>query len=64
MSTTMARHGGRVQLEQSDMHFAMNMATMAKEGLSCTAIEEMQEQIMKSHANGREEMMRGVVFLG
>jgi len=35
MSATMARQGGRVQLEQSDMHLALNMAKMAKEGFVC-----------------------------
>jgi hypothetical protein len=29
MSATMARQGGRVQLEQSDMRMALNMAKMA-----------------------------------
>jgi len=32
MSATMARQGGRVQLEQSDMRLPLNMAKMAKEG--------------------------------
>jgi len=32
MSATMARQEGRVQLEQSDMHLAFNMAKMANEG--------------------------------
>ena len=32
MSATMARQGGWVQLEQSDMRLAMNMANMAEEG--------------------------------
>jgi hypothetical protein len=34
MSATMARQGGRVQLEQSDMRLALIMAKMAKEGFS------------------------------
>jgi len=34
MSATMARQKGRVQLEQSDMRLALNMAKMAKEGSS------------------------------
>ena len=42
MSATMARQGGRVQLEQSDMHLALNMGRMAKEGFSCAAIDETQ----------------------
>ena len=40
MSATMARQGGRVQLEQSDMRMALNMATMANEGYSRTTSEE------------------------
>jgi hypothetical protein len=44
----MARQGGRVQLEQSDISFALNMAKMAKGGLSRTAIEETQQLIKKS----------------
>ena len=30
MAATMAMQGGRVQLEQSDMCLALNMATIAK----------------------------------
>jgi hypothetical protein len=40
MSATMARQGGQVQLEQSDMHPVLNMAKMAKDGFSCAAMEE------------------------
>jgi hypothetical protein len=36
----MARQGGRVQLEQSDMCLALNMGQMTKEGFSRAAIEE------------------------
>jgi len=39
MSATMARQGGLVQLEQSDMRLALNMAKMAKCGFSRAAIE-------------------------
>ena len=42
MSATMARQGGRVQLEQSDKRLALNVAKMAKEGFSRAAIEETQ----------------------
>jgi len=48
MSATMARQGGRVQLEQSDMHLALNMAKMTKEGFSRAAIEETKCLINKS----------------
>jgi len=60
MSATMARKGGRVQLEQSDMRLALNMAKTAKGGFSRTAIEEMQFLIKKPRAEVREEKKRGV----
>jgi len=40
MSATMARQGGRVQLEQSNMRLALNMGKMAKEGFSRATIDE------------------------
>jgi hypothetical protein len=40
ISATLASQGGQVQLEQSDMHPALNMGAMAKEGISCAAIED------------------------
>ena len=64
MSATMARQGGRVQLEQSDMRLALNMAKMAKEGVSRAAIEETRYLIKKPHAKVREEKKRGVEFPG
>jgi len=64
MSATMARQGGRLQLEQSDMRLALNMAKMAKEGFSCAAIEETKYLIKKSRAKVREGTMRGVEFPG
>jgi len=42
MSATMARQGGRVQLEQFDMRLALNMARMVKGGFLHAAIEEME----------------------
>jgi len=42
MSATMAGQGGRVQLGQFDMRLALNMAKMAKGGLSHAAVEETQ----------------------
>ena len=60
----MARQGGRVQLEQSDMRLALNMAKMAKEGFSRAAMEEMQFLIEKPCAEVRKEKMRGVEFPG
>jgi len=40
MSATMARQGGWVQLEASNMRLALNMAKMAKGGISCAIIVE------------------------
>jgi hypothetical protein len=60
----MARQGGRVQLEQSDMRLALNMAKMAKGGISRAAIEETQQLIKKPRAEVREEKKRGVEFPG
>jgi len=64
MSATMARQGGRVQLEQSDMRLALNMAKMAKGGFLRGAIEETQRLIEKPHTEVREENKRGVEFPG
>jgi len=64
MSATIARQGGWVQLEQSDMRLALNMAKMAKEWFSCAAIEETQQVITKPRTEVWEEKKRGVVFPG
>ena len=64
MSATMARQGGRVQLEQSDMRLALNMAKMAKEGFSRAATEKTKYLIKKPRAEVREEKKRGVEFPG
>ena len=50
MSATMARQGGRLQLEQSDMWLALNMAKMAKDGFSRAAIEETKYLIKTPRA--------------
>jgi hypothetical protein len=60
----MARQGGRVQLEQSDMRLLLNMANMAKEGFSRAAIEETKYLIKKPRAEVREEKKRSVEFPG
>jgi hypothetical protein len=41
----MAKQGGRVQLEQSNMRLAWNMAKMAKAGISRTTIQETHQLI-------------------
>jgi len=64
MSATMARQGGRVQLEQSDMRLALNMAKIAKGGFSRATIEETQQLIKKPGTEVREKKKRGVEFPG
>jgi len=64
MSATMARQGGRVQQEQSDMRLALNMAKMAKEGFSHAAIEETKKLIKIPHTKVQEEEKWGVEFPG
>jgi hypothetical protein len=60
----MARQGGQVQLEQSDMRLALNMAKMAKESFSCAAIKQMKFLITKPRAEVREEKQRGAEVPG
>jgi hypothetical protein len=64
MSATMAKHGGRVQLDQSNMRLALNMAKMATEVFSQAAIEETQQLIKQPCAKVRELKKRGVEFPG
>jgi hypothetical protein len=64
MSATMAREGGWVRLEQSDMHLALNMGKMAKEGFLCTSMKETKYPIKKPYAELREEKKRCVEFPG
>jgi len=64
MSATMTRQWGWVQLEQSDMCLALNMAKMAKGGSSCAAIEEMEYLMEKPNTHVREEKKWGLGFQG
>jgi len=64
MSATMARRGGQVQLEQSDMRHALNMAKMAKGGFSHAAMEGTQLLIKQPHTKVGEEKKQGVKFTG
>jgi len=64
MSATMARQGGRVELDQSDMRLALNMSKVATGGFSCHVIEEKHHPIKIPLAELREEMKRGVEFHG
>jgi hypothetical protein len=60
----MAKQGGWVQLEQSDMQLGLTMAKIAKGGFSDDAIEEKQQLINKPGGKDREEKKRGVEFAG
>jgi hypothetical protein len=64
MAATMARQGGRVQLEQADMRIALNVVEMAKNGISRSAMEDTRNLIKKPRAELREEKRRGVEFHG
>jgi hypothetical protein len=64
MSATMARQGGRVQLQQSDMRLALNMAKMAKGGFFRATKKETQQLMKNPRAEVREEKKRGVEFPG
>jgi len=60
MSATRARQGGQVQLEQSNMRLALNMAKMSNGRFSRAAIEDTQQLINKPRAEVREEKKWGV----
>jgi hypothetical protein len=64
MSPTMAKQGGHVHLEQSDMSLALNMAKIAKGWFSRAEVEETQYLIKKSGAEVREGKTPGVEFPG
>jgi hypothetical protein len=63
MSATMARHRGHVQLEQSDIRRALNMAKIAQRECSHTTIEHTQFLIKNHCTEVLEEKNRGVEFL-
>jgi hypothetical protein len=60
MSATMARPGAQVQLEQSDIHLALNLVKMVKERFSHTAIEETKYLIKKPRTEV-QEVKKGIV---
>jgi len=62
MSAMMARQGDHVQLEQSDMRLALNMAKMAKGWFLRAIVEETQYLFKKPCAEVREETKRGIEF--
>jgi len=64
MSATMSTQAGWVQLEQSDMCLALNMAKMAKAGFSRSAIEELQNLIRNPRAEVQGKRKRGFQLAG
>jgi len=64
MAAMLARKGGRVQLEQSDMCVALNTAKMAEEGFLRAAMEETQYLIKKPRAEVWEGKKCVLSFLG
>jgi hypothetical protein len=64
MSAIMARQGGPVELEHSNMRLALNMAKMAKGRFSRVDIEETQQLIKKPRAEVQEQKKRCVEFPG
>jgi len=64
MSATIARQGVRVQLENSEISLALNIAKMAKGGFSRTAIEETPYLIKRTGQEVRDEKKWGVKFAG
>jgi len=63
MSATLARRGGQVHLEQSNMRLVLNLGKMGKQGFARTAIEETKYLLKKPRAEVREEKMRRFEFL-
>jgi hypothetical protein len=57
MFATMARQGGWVLLEQSNMHLAFNVAKMAKADFLGVTVEETKYLITKPCTVVREEKM-------
>jgi cell division GTPase FtsZ len=64
MSATMARQGGQVQLQQSDMSLVMKMAKMATAGFSSTAIEETHHLVKCPRAEVQHEIKQAVEISG
>ena len=60
----MARQGGQVQLEQSDMRLALSIAKISKGTFLRATIEEMQYLIEKPCAEVRTETLEEVEFPG
>jgi hypothetical protein len=54
MAASMARQGGQVQLKQTDMSLASNMANMIKAGFLGTAMEKTQQLIKRLRTEVRE----------
>jgi hypothetical protein len=56
MSASMATQGSQVQLEQSLMHLAWNMARLANGELLCAALEEIQQLIKRLRVAVQDEI--------
>jgi len=54
----------RLQLEQSDMHLALNMAKMSKGGFSHSGIKQTQYLVNILHATVQQGMIPAPVFPG
>lgn len=64
MLATVTWQGDGVQLEQSDMGLALNVAKIAKVGFPHTTIKETQDQIKIPHVDVKESRKQGVQFVG
>jgi hypothetical protein len=64
MSAMMARPGGRVPLEQSNIRLAFNMAKLGKGGCSRAAVQVTQSVFKITCTEVRAEKKRGVQFPG
>jgi len=64
MSATMAREGGRVQLELSDVRLALNIDKMAQHDCSRATTKETKYLNKKPLGEVREENKWGVEFRG
>jgi len=58
MSATIARQGGRGQLEQSNMPLALNMVKMANRGFWRATIKELHQLAKQPCTEVREEKNR------
>jgi hypothetical protein len=60
----LAWHDCRVQMEQSDMPLALNMAKIVNRGILCATIEKTQYLIKKLQADVGQDKKRAVEIPG